>query len=113
MNSHFSIVIATIHCQNFSSQIEAQHPLNSVQANPSNSSFPLPSALDRASQVLQGLRICLRMQDTQEVQIRSLGQDDPLVEEMETHSRILAWEIPRTEESGGLQSMGLQRVRCD
>ena len=42
--------------------------------------------------------------------IWSLGQEDPLEKEMATYSSILAWEIPWTEESGGLQSMGLQRV---
>ena len=41
----------------------------------------------------------------------SLGQDDPLEKGMATHSRSLAWKIPWTEEPGGLQSMGLQRVR--
>ena len=41
--------------------------------------------------------------------IWSLGQEDPLEKEMATHSRILAWEIPGTEEPGGLQSMGLQK----
>ena len=46
----------------------------------------------------------------QEIWVRSLGQEDPLEKEMETHSSILAWEIPWTEEPGGLQSMGLQRV---
>ena len=46
----------------------------------------------------------------QEMQIRSLGQEDPLEKEMATHSGILAWRIPWTEEPGGLQSMGLQRV---
>ena len=46
----------------------------------------------------------------QETQVGSLGQEDPLEKEMETHSRILAWEIPWTEEPGGLQTMGLQRV---
>ena len=45
--------------------------------------------------------------------IPSLGQEDPLEEEMTTHSRILAWKIPWTEEPGGLQSMGSQRVRHD
>ena len=40
---------------------------------------------------------------------RSLGQEDPLEELMTTHSSILAWEIPWTEELGGLQSMGLQK----
>ena len=47
----------------------------------------------------------------QKVQIRSLGQEDPLEKEMATHSSILAWEIAWTEEPGGLQSIGLQRVR--
>ena len=41
---------------------------------------------------------------------QSLGEEDPLEEEMAPHSSILAWEIPWTEESGGLQSMGLQLV---
>ena len=45
-----------------------------------------------------------------EIWVRSLGQEDPLEKEMATHSSILAWRIPWTEEPGGLQSMGLQRV---
>ena len=45
--------------------------------------------------------------------VRSLGQEDPLEEGMATHSSILAWEIPQTEEPGGLQSMGSQRVGHD
>ena len=45
----------------------------------------------------------------QETQVQSLGQEDPLDEEMATHSSILAWEIPGTEEPGGLQSMGSQK----
>ena len=44
----------------------------------------------------------------QETQVRSLGREDPLEEEMATHSSILAWEIPRTEELGRLQSVGSQ-----
>ena len=47
------------------------------------------------------------------MQVRSLGQEDPLEEGMGTHSSILAWRIPWTEESGGLQSTGSQRVRHD
>ena len=47
------------------------------------------------------------------MQIRSLGQEDPLEKEMETRSSILAWEIPWTEEPDGLQSIGLRRVRRD
>ena len=46
----------------------------------------------------------------QETWVQSLGWEDPLEEDMTTHSSILAWEIPWTEETGGLQSMGLQRV---
>ena len=46
-----------------------------------------------------------------ETGVRSLGQEDPLEKEMVTHSRILAWRIPWTEEPGGLQSTGSQRVR--
>ena len=49
----------------------------------------------------------------QETQVRSLGWEDPLEEGMATHSSILAWRIPWTEELGYLQSMGLQRVRDD
>ena len=46
----------------------------------------------------------------QEIWVRSLGGEDPLEKGMATHSSILAWEILWTEEPGGLQSMGLQRV---
>ena len=46
----------------------------------------------------------------EETQVRSLGLEDPLEKEMATHSSILAWETPWTEEPGGLQSLGLQRV---
>ena len=49
----------------------------------------------------------------QETLVLSLGVEDPLEKEMVTHSSILAWEIPRTEESGRLQSIGLHRVRHD
>ena len=44
------------------------------------------------------------------MQVPSLGQEDPLEKGMTTHSNILAWRIPWTEEAGGLQSMGSQRV---
>ena len=49
----------------------------------------------------------------QETQIQSLGWEDPLEKEMAAHSSILAQRIPWTEEPGGLQSMGSQRVRHD
>ena len=50
------------------------------------------------------------MQETQEIRVRSLGGEEPLGEDMASCSSILAWEIPWTEEPGGLQSMGSQRV---
>ena len=50
---------------------------------------------------------------TQETKIRSLGWEDPLEERMSTHSSILAWRIPWTEESGRLESMGSQRVKYE
>ena len=49
----------------------------------------------------------------QEMRVQSLGQEDSLEKEMATHSSILVWEIPWTEEPGGLQTMGLQRVGHD
>ena len=51
--------------------------------------------------------------EVQETWVQSLGQEDPLENEMATHSSILAWKIPRTEEPGGQQSMGLLRVGHD
>ena len=51
--------------------------------------------------------------EMQETWVRFLGQKVPLEKEMATHSNILAWRIPWTEETGTLQSMGLQRVRHD
>ena len=53
------------------------------------------------------------MQEPQEMRIQSLHQEDPLEESMATHSSILAWRIPWTEEPRGLQSIELQRVRHD
>ena len=54
--------------------------------------------------------ICLPMQETLEIPVQSLGWGDTLEEEMVTHSGILAWKIQWTEDTGELQSMGLQRV---
>ena len=47
------------------------------------------------------------------MRVPPLGWEDPLEEKMAAHSSILAWEIPQTEKPGGLQSIGLQRVRHD
>ena len=51
--------------------------------------------------------------DLRDTRVRSLGREDPLEEGMATHSSILAWRIPWTEEPGGLQSMGSERVIND
>ena len=53
------------------------------------------------------------MQETQEMQVQSLGQEDPLQKEMAAYFSILAWRIPWTEEPGGLKPMGSQRVGHD
>ena len=66
--------------------------------------------LQKASLVAQRLKRLPGMQETWD---RSLGRDDPLEKEMETHSSTLAWRIPWREESGRLQSMGSQRVGHD
>ena len=55
----------------------------------------------------------LPMQETQETWVRSQGREDPLEDEIATHSSILAWRIPWIEKPGGLQSTGSQRVRRD
>ena len=52
-------------------------------------------------------------QELQETEVQSLGWEDPLEEGMVTHSSILAWRIPWTEETGGLQPIGSQTVRHD
>ena len=58
-------------------------------------------------------RIYLSVQEMQETSVRPLGQEDPLKYEVATHSSVLAWKIPWTEEPGCLQSMEFQRVRHD
>jgi len=63
-----------------------------------------------ASLVAQRLK---RLPAMWETWVPSLGWEDPLEKEMATHSSILAWRIPRTEEPGGLQSTGSQRVGHD
>ena len=54
-----------------------------------------------------------RLPAVQKTRVESLGQEDPLEKEMATHSSILAWRIPWTEEPGGLQSMGSRKVGQD
>ena len=72
--------------------------------------FAFQYPMMRASLVAQRLKHLPAMW---EIWVRSLGREDPLEKEMETHSSILAWRIPWTEEPGRLQSMGSQRVRHD
>ena len=66
--------------------------------------------MNRASLVAQMVKNLPAMQETK---VQSLGQEDLLEKGMATHSSILAWRIPWTEESGRLQSMGSQRVGHD
>ena len=63
-----------------------------------------------ASLIAQLVNNLLAMQETW---VRFLGQEDPMEKEMATHSSVLAWRSPWTEESGGLHSLGSQRVRHD
>ena len=80
--------------------IQKPHPEKSVLAYTST----------WASLVVQRLK---RLPAKWEIRVRSLGREDPLEKEMATHSSILAWRIPWTEEAGRLQSTGSQRVRHD
>ena len=82
--------------------------LHSGRADPCD--FPKCGRLHWASPVAQVVK---NLPAVQETWIRSLGWEDPLEEEMATHSSIFAWRIPWTEEPGGLQSMRSQRVGHD
>ena len=66
--------------------------------------------LFKSSLVVQTVK---HLSTTQETQVRSLGWEDPLEQEMAIRSSTIAWKIPWTEEPGGLQSMGSQRVGHD
>ena len=68
------------------------------------------SVYSRASLVTQKVK---RLPAMRETWVRFLGQEDPLEKEMETHSRILAWEIPWTEKAAELQSMELQKSQTE
>ena len=62
---------------------------------------------------MTGAQMVKNLPAVQETWVQSLGWEDPLEKGIATHSSILAWRIPWTEEPGGLQSMGSQRVRYD
>ena len=55
----------------------------------------------------------VQMQEPQEARVRALGREDPLEKDMASHPSVLTWRVPWTEEPGGLQSMGSQRVGQD
>ena len=65
------------------------------------------------SRALLAAQLVKNLPASQETQLQSLGWEDPLEEEMTTHSSTLAWRIPWTEEPGGLQSTGSHRVKHD
>ena len=99
-------------------------PLVPLSPHPSlvpvdSSSQRLNPGLPRCRQILYHLRYSLVAQlvkslpTVQETCFQFLGWEDPLEKGMASHSSILAWRIPQTEELGGLQSMGSQRVRHD
>jgi len=70
----------------------------------------------QASKILRMIQVANNLpavQEMQEMWVRSLCWEDPLEEGVATHSSVLAWRIPVTEDHGGLQSMGSQRVRHD
>ena len=82
-----------------------------LQRSRSPASFFLrPDLLDGPHSSLVDQRCLPAIRETR---VRSLGREEPLEQEMATHSKILAWRIPRTEKPGGLQSMGSQRVEHD
>ena len=105
--------------------IQPSHPLSSPSPpapNPSqhqslfqwvNSSHEVAVTKTGASWMAHRVKNLPAMQETQEMWVPSLGWEDPLEEEMATHSSILFWEIPWTEEPGGLQSMRLKRLGHD
>ena len=72
--------------------------------------FSIPIQQDGISLVAQMVK---RLSTTRETRVQSLGWEDPLEKEMAIHSSTRAWKIPRTEEPGRLQSMGLQTVGRD
>ena len=85
--------------------IVTQHFYTFQNNNCAKSSYDILPHKDRTSLVAQTVKNPPAMQETQ---VLSLGWEDTLEKGMATHSNILAWRIPRTEEPGGLQSMGSQ-----
>ena len=105
VTSKRSIFQNVFHCNGSSSTIKRFLTVSSLKEF---KIFDLCLAMKRASLVAQLVKNPPAVQETQETWAGSLGGEDSLKEEMATHSSILAWRIPCTEEPGRLQSMGLQ-----
>ena len=89
------------------------YPYNGILFYHKKNELRIHTTIWGASQVAQWVKNPPAIQETQEIWVQSLGQEDPLEEGMATHSSISAWRVPWTEESGGLQFMGSQRVKHD
>ena len=89
--------------------LEYEHRSYGIRTHPNDLTVNVITSVI-ASLVVQRVK---RLPAMQETQVRSLGREDPLEEEMATHSSSLAWRIPWMEEPDGLQLMGLQRVGHD
>ena len=89
--------------QGLSSRLDHHHHHQKSHTNDPVKGFPGGSAVKHPP----------AMQELQEMWVQSLDHEDPLEEGMGAHSSILAWRIPRTEESSGVQSMGSQRAGHD
>ena len=90
--------------------LKSKTPIQRCTSNTFSAGILVSKSHLRVDLVAQRLK-CLPLM--REAWVRTLGQEDPLEKEMATHSSILAWRIPWTEEPGGLQSMGSQRVGHD
>ena len=84
------------------------HPESALEVLIDDAARVMTTHGELASQAALVVRTPLPVQETQQMQVRSRGWEDPLEKEMETHSTILAWRIPWTEEPCGLQPMGSQ-----
>ena len=86
------------------------HPESALEVLIDDAARVMTTHGELASQAALVVRTPLPVQETQQMQVRSRGREDPLEKEMETHSTILAWRIPWTEESGEPQFMGYQEL---
>ena len=99
------LYIVTLVIMQNAGQDEAKDGIKIARRNINNLRYA-----DNTTLIAQMVKNLLVMQ---EIRIRFLGQEDPLEKRMPTHSSTLAWRIPWTKETGGLQSTGSQRVQHD